>query len=208
MNEYKKLLERNAEKVRTKLEQEPSFYENLAKGQQPNFLWIGCSDSRVPANEVTGTEAGDIFVHRNIANLVNNTDLNLMSVLAYAVGVLKVGHVIVCGHYGCGGVHAAMSHQDVGIINKWVRDIKDIYAQHWDDLKDLDEDSRFSRMVELNVEEQVNNLAKSTIMQREWKEREVHIHGWVYDLKSGLINDLGIDVSNADGLPEVYRLDL
>ena len=208
MNNYQKLLERNAEKVRTKLEQEPSFYENLAKGQQPNFLWIGCSDSRVPANEVTGTEAGDIFVHRNIANLVNNTDLNLMSVLAYAVGVLKVDHVIVCGHYGCGGVHAAMSHQDVGIINKWVRDIKDTYAHHWDDLKGLDEATRFSRMVELNVEEQVNNLAKSTIMQREWKEREVHIHGWVYDLKTGLINDLGIDVSNSEGLPDVFRLDL
>ena len=208
MNEYHELLSNNAEVVRKKLAEQPDFFEKLAKGQQPRFLWIGCSDSRVPANVVTGTDAGDIFVHRNIANLVNNTDLNLMSVLAYAVGVLKVDHVIVCGHYGCGGVMAAMSHQDVGIINKWVRDIKDTYANHWEELKDLDEDKRFSRMVELNVIEQVNNLAKSTIMQREWKEREVHIHGWVYDLKSGLINDLGLDVFNSDSLPEVYRLDI
>ncbi len=208
MKEYQNLIENNAAVVREKLAKDPAFYEKIAKGQQPKFLWIGCSDSRVPANEVTGTEAGDIFVHRNIANLVNNTDLNLMSVLAYAVGVLKVDHVIVCGHYGCGGVHAAMSHQDVGIINKWVRDIKDTYAKNWDDLKDLSEDERFTRMVELNVKEQVSNLAKSTIMQREWKEREVHIHGWVYDLKTGLINDLGLDVTNADGLPAVYHLDV
>lgn len=208
MSDYQQLLDSNAEIVRKKLAEDPDFFEKLSKGQQPKFLWIGCSDSRVPANEVTGTHAGDIFVHRNIANLVNNTDLNLMSVLAYAVGVLKVDHVIVCGHYGCGGVITAMSHQDVGIINKWVRDIKDTYANHWDELKDLGEQERFDRMVELNVQEQVNNLAKSTIMQHEWKEREVHIHGWVYDLKTGRIKDLGIDVSDSSGLPEVYRLDL
>ncbi len=208
MKDYNKLIEQNAEVVRKKLESNSSFYDELAKGQQPNFLWIGCSDSRVPANEVTGTEAGDIFVHRNIANLVNNTDLNLMSVIAYAVGVLKVDHVIVCGHYGCGGVQAAMSNADVGIINKWIRDIKNTYARNWDELKELDDKARFNRMVELNVEEQVNNLAKSTILQKEWKERSVEIHGWVYDLGSGRIKDLGVDVSGTDHLPDVFKLDV
>ncbi len=137
MKDYNFLLEHNAIQARKKLQENPAFFEDLAKGQQPRFLWIGCSDRRVPANEITGTEAGDIFVHRNIANLVNNTDLNLMSVLAYAVGVLKIRHIIVCGHYGCGGVQAAISNADVGVINKWIRQIKDVVAHNHDELSSI-----------------------------------------------------------------------
>lgn len=208
MKDYNYLLEHNAIQVKEKLKEDPNFYKNLAKGQQPRFLWIGCSDSRVPANEITGTEAGDIFVHRNIANLVNNTDMSVMSVVAFAVGVLKVRHVIICGHYGCGGVQAAISQKNVGILNKWVRQIKDTYVRNEQELKPLSEEDKVKRLVELNVIEQVHHLAKSHIIQQEWKEREVYIHGWVYDLSTGLIKDLQVDVSGIHQLPEIYQLDV
>lgn len=203
---YNELLAANAEIVRTKLAEDPDYFHNMAKGQHPNFLWLGCSDSRVPANEITGTESGDMFVHRNIANLVIHTDLNFMSVLQYAVNVLKVKHVIVCGHYGCGGIKAAMEESDFGLMNKWLRNIKEIYAVNEGELDGItDEHERTNRLVELNVASQVDNLAKTSIMQREWMEREVHIHGWVYALETGEIKDLGIDITGPDHLPHMFR---
>ena len=203
---YNELLSMNAKIVRTKLAEDPEYFHNMAKGQQPNFLWLGCSDSRVPANEITGTESGDMFVHRNIANLVIHTDLNFMSVLQYAVNVLKVKHVIVCGHYGCGGIKAAMEESDFGLMNKWLRNIKEIYAMNEKELDDMTDDhERTNRLVELNVANQVDNLAKTSIMQREWMEREVHIHGWVYELDTGKIKDLGIDITGPDHLAHMFR---
>ena len=204
--EYLKLLEGNAEIVKKTLTEDPEYFHRHAQAQHPNFLWVGCSDSRVPANEITATHSGDIFVHRNIANLVIHTDLNFMSVLQYAVNVLKVNHVIVCGHYGCGGIRAAMDESDFGLMNKWLRNIKEVYAHNeseLDHIEDLDE--RTNRLVELNVATQVDNLAKTSIIQREWKEREVHIHGWVYVLETGEIKDLGIDITGPDYLPHMFR---
>jgi carbonic anhydrase len=168
---------------------DPDFFNRLANIQTPDFLWIGCSDSRVPANEITGTQPGEIFVHRNVANMVVHTDLNLLTVLEYAVHHLKVKHVIVCGHYGCGGVKASMTQHNFGIINKWLRNIKDVYRFHRDEIDSIkDEESRVNRMVELNVQEQVMNLAKTSIIQKAWKQNQFpHLHGWVYGLKDGLI---------------------
>lgn len=203
---YTDLLKANAAFADAKTAGNPDYFVEMAKGQSPKFLWIGCSDSRVPANEVTGTESGDIFVHRNIANMVVATDLNFMSVLGYAVHHLKVDHVIVCGHYGCGGVQAALSNGNLGLLNKWLRNIKEVYNQHEGELADLEGDEKLSKLVELNVAAQVLNVAKTTIMQEEWATREVKIHGWVYDLKSGRINDLGIDINGPDQLPEIFKL--
>ncbi len=205
---YNDLLSANQAYAKAKTSENPEYFINMAKGQSPKFLWIGCSDSRVPANEVTGTESGDIFVHRNIANMVVATDLNFMSVLGYAVHHLKVDHVIVCGHYGCGGVQAALSNSNLGLLNKWLRNIKEVYNQHEVELADLEGDDKLSRLVELNVAAQVLNVAKTTIMQEEWTSREVHIHGWVYDLKSGRITDLGIDINGPDGLPDIFKLEV
>jgi len=203
---YHNLIKANAEIARKKLAEDPEYFHNMAKSQHPNFLWLGCSDSRVPANEITGTESGDMFVHRNIANLVIHTDLNFMSVLQYAVNVLKVSHVIVCGHYGCGGIKAALGESDFGLMNKWLRNIKEVYAVNESELDGIkDDDERTNRLVELNVASQVDNLAKTSIMQREWMEREVHIHGWVYDMNTGEIKDLGIDVTGPDYLPHMFR---
>lgn len=168
---------------------DPEFFSRLATLQTPEFLWIGCSDSRVPANEITGTRPGEIFVHRNVANMVVHTDLNLLTVLEYAVNHLKVKHVIVCGHYNCGGVKASMTQHNFGIINKWLRNIKDVYRFHREQLDAIaDEEKRADRLVELNVQEQVMNLAKTSIIQKAWeKEQRPHLHGWVYGLKDGLI---------------------
>ncbi len=189
MNSFEKLLLENKAWAREKIMEDPQYFDRLAHLQAPEFLWIGCSDSRVPANEITGTAPGEIFVQRNIANMVVHTDLNLLSVLEYAVVVLKVKHIIVCGHYGCGGVKAAMSHKSFGIINKWLRNIKDVYRLHEDELLAItDEDKRVDRLVELNVEEQVMNLAKTSIVQHAWKtEQRPHLHGWVYGLANGII---------------------
>lgn len=191
MNSYEKLLLNNKAWAKEKTEDDPDFFNRLAHVQQPEFLWIGCSDSRVPANEVTGTQSGEIFVHRNVANLVVNTDVNLLSVLSYAVGHLNVKHIIVCGHYGCGGVKASMSKSDFRpVLNMWLRNIKDVYRLHRDELDAIEDiDQRANRLTELNVREQVINLAKTSIIQRTWaNEQRPHLHGWVYGLKDGLIN--------------------
>lgn len=192
MDSYKKLLLANKAWVRDKLSGQPDYFEKSAEGQQPEFLWIGCSDSRVPAEDVTGAEPGELFVHRNIANLVIHTDLNMLSVLQYAVEVLKVKHVIICGHYNCGGVKNAMSHHDLGLINKWLRHIKDVYRFHSRELDTIDvEQTRWDRLVELNVTEQVQNLAQTSIVQRAWhNENRPTVHGWVYDLRTGYIKEI------------------
>lgn len=189
MKAYEKLLLENKAWATEKVTDDPDYFNRLAHIQTPEFLWIGCSDSRVPANEITGTQPGEIFVHRNVANMVVHTDLNLLTVLEYAVHHLKVKHVIVCGHYGCGGVKASMTQHNFGIINKWLRNIKDVYRYHRDEIDNIkDEESRVNRMVELNVQEQVMNLAKTSIIQKAWKQNQFpHLHGWVYGLKDGLI---------------------
>jgi carbonic anhydrase len=190
MNSYEKLLLENKAWASDKVEDDPEYFNRLAHLQTPEFLWIGCSDSRVPANEITGTQPGEIFVHRNVANLVINTDVNLLSVLDYAVNHLKVRHVIVCGHYGCGGVKAAITNHDFkAVLNMWLRNIKDVYRIHRAELDAINnEDLKENRLVELNVQEQIFNLAKTSIIQRAWRnEQRPHLHGWVYGLKDGII---------------------
>jgi carbonic anhydrase len=207
---YKSLLDNNKIWVSKNLEKDPDFFKRLADGQQPPLLWIGCSDSRVPANEIIGAQPGEVFVHRNIANMVIHTDISMLSVLDYAVNVLNVKHIIVCGHYGCGGVHAAMSNKHIGLIDNWIRHIKDVYRHHATELNAIDaEKDRFNRFVELNVAEQVFDLAKTSIVQGAWKKKkELHIHGWVYDIADGLINDLEVTIRNNETLGEVYKLDI
>jgi carbonic anhydrase len=207
---YKKLIENNREWVAKKTAQDPDFFNRLSKGQQPPLLWIGCADSRVPANEIIGADPGEVFVHRNIANMVVHTDMNMLSVLDYAVNVLKVKHVIVCGHYGCGGVAAAMTNKHIGLIDNWIRHIKDVYRFHMDELNAIeDEGERLNRFIELNVFEQVLDLAKTSIIQAAWERgQEVHLHGWVYDIKDGLVKDLEVTIKNNEKLTEVYQLDI
>jgi carbonic anhydrase len=207
---YKKLIENNREWVAKKIEQDPDFFNRLSKGQQPPLLWIGCADSRVPANEIIGADPGEVFVHRNIANMVVHTDMNMLSVLDYAVNVLKVKHVIVCGHYGCGGVAAAMTNKHIGLIDNWIRHIKDVYRFHNEELNAIeDESQRLNRFIELNVYEQVLDLAKTSIIQAAWERgQEVHLHGWVYDIKDGLVNDLNVTLKSNASLTEVYQLDI
>lgn len=191
MKTYEKLLLENKAWAKEKVEDDPDYFHRLSEIQTPEFLWIGCSDSRVPANEITNTQPGEIFVHRNVANMVVHTDVNLLSVLDYAVTHLKVKHVIVCGHYGCGGIKAAMTNHDYKqVLNMWLRNIKDVYRLHRDEIESLpEEQARFDRLVELNVREQVLHLVKTSIIQRAWKnEQRPDIHGWVYGLKDGIIN--------------------
>lgn len=209
MNIYKQLLEGNKQWVADKLQQDPEFFNRLAKGQHPQVLWIGCSDSRVPANEITNTQPGEIFVHRNIANMVVHSDMNMLSVLDYAVNVLKVRHVIVCGHYGCGGVKAAMGNSQNGLVDNWLRHIKDVYRLHAEELDSIhDEDQRFNRFAEVNVMEQVFDLSKTSIIQNAWRERQSPIiHGWIYNVGTGLIKDLQVSMSQPSDLPEYYRID-
>lgn len=193
MKSYEKLLLENKAWAHEKKHEDPDFFSRLEHLQAPEFLWIGCSDSRVPANEITGTRPGEIFVHRNIANLVVTTDVNLLSVLQYAVEVLKVKHIIVCGHYGCGGVRAAMTKADFRhVLNLWLRNIKDVYKNHEKEINVLvSRQEKENRLVELNVQEQVLNLAKTSIIQRAWKqEQRPHLHGWVYSLKDGIIHPI------------------
>lgn len=207
---YNKLLENNKKWVERKLSQDPEFFEKLSSGQKPPVLWIGCADSRVPANEIIGAEPGEVFVHRNIANMVIHSDINMLSVLDYAVNVLEVRHIIVCGHYGCGGVQTAMTNKHIGLIDNWIRHIKDVYRFHHEELNSIkDEKKRFDRFVELNVVEQVLDLAKTSIVQAAWERgQKLHVHGWVYDLKDGLINDLKMTIRDNKGLTEVFQLDL
>lgn len=192
MDSHKKLLLANKAWIKNKLNLDPQYFVELSKDQQPEFLWIGCSDSRVPAEEITGTSPGELFVHRNIANLVVHTDFNLLSVLQYAVEYLKVKHIIICGHTGCGGVRAAMTQARFGLLEKWLRHIKEVYRLNSFELNVIkDPDKLTDRLVELNVIEQVNNLIKSSIVQKAWHEHNrPTIHGWVYDMRSGSIKDL------------------
>ncbi|MEY4595127.1 MAG: hypothetical protein RIQ47_1537 [Bacteroidota bacterium] len=208
MKPYEKLLLANKAWAKEKVQDDPEYFSRLAHIQTPKFLWIGCSDSRVPANEITGTEPGEIFVHRNVANLVVHTDLNLLTVLDYAVRALKVEHIIVCGHHGCGGVRAAMTHHDMGIANKWLRNIKDVYRFHRDEIDAInDENLKIDRMVELNVQEQVMNLAKNSVVQRAWKnEQRPHLHGWVYDLRDGIIQPV-CEMPAGSDLQDIYEFD-
>jgi len=195
---YKKILDNNKKWVEQQLESDKNYFQDLSKGQNPPLLWIGCSDSRVPANEIIGAKPGEVFVHRNIANLVVHTDMNMLSVVDYAINVLKVKHVIVCGHYGCGGVKAAMGNESFGIIDNWIRHIKDLFRIHQVVLYAIqDEEIRFNRLVELNVIEQVQDLAKTSIVQNAWKNgQNISLHGWVYGLNSGYVTDLNINLSS------------
>jgi carbonic anhydrase len=209
MYSYEKLLLENKAWAAEKVSDDPDYFNRLAHLQTPEFLWIGCSDSRVPANEITGTQPGEIFVHRNVANLVINTDVNLLSVLDYAVNHLKVKHVIVCGHYGCGGIKASTTKTDFNhVINMWLRNIKDVARIHRQELETIkDEDAKVDRLVELNVQEQVMNLAKTSIIQRAWKhEQRPDLHGWVYGLKDGLINPV-FEMKAGTHIDSLYEYD-
>ena len=205
---YKKILDNNKVWVENALEKDPNYFKDLAKSQSPPLLWIGCSDSRVPANEIIGAKPGEVFVHRNIANMVVHSDMNMLSVLDYAVNVLKVKHVIVCGHYGCGGIKAAMGNDSIGIIDNWIRHIKDVYRLHQDHLDSItDENERFNTFVELNVKEQVFDLAKTSIVQSAWKSgQDLSLHGWAYGLNSGFVTDLNVNFSSDNDLDDVYQL--
>lgn len=205
---YKKLLDNNKKWVASQLALDKDYFINLSKGQSPPILWIGCADSRVPANQIIGAAPGEVFVHRNIANMVVHSDMNMLSVLDYAVNALKVKHIIVCGHYGCGGVRAAMGNSSIGIIDNWIRHIKDVYRLHKAELDAItDENERFDKFVDFNVTEQVFDLSKTSIVQSAWKNgQELSLHGWVYALDSGIVKDLGVNISNDSELDEVYQL--
>ena len=206
---YESLLSGNKDWVTATLAEDEDFFNRLSSGQKPPVLWIGCSDSRVPANQITNTNPGDIFVHRNIANVVVHTDMNMLSVLDYAVNVLEVEHVIVCGHYGCGGVAAAMGNQQVGIIDNWLRNIKDTYRLHHEELDAISEEKdRCDRLVELNVVEGVFNVTKTSIVQNRWSSgKKLSVHGWVYSLKTGYIKDLEVSCASNEHLGSVFKVD-
>ncbi len=206
--DLKKVFENNQSWIAGKLALDNHYFENLSKGQTPEILYIGCSDSRATAEELMGAAPGEVFVHRNIANMVISIDLNVMSVLNYAVNHLKVKHVVVCGHYFCGGVKAAMTAQDLGILNPWLRNIRDVYRLHYDELNKLpDGDERYNRLVELNVQEQCVNLTKTAAVQTAYKERGLQVHGWVFDIQSGKLIDLKLDFpSILKNIQEIYDL--
>lgn len=206
---YKDLLNGNKKWVEGKLKENPDYFNDLSQGQKPPILWIGCADSRVPANEITGTKPGEIFVHRNIANMVVHTDINMLSVLDYAVTVLEVKHVIVCGHYGCSGITAAMDNRHYGIMDNWIRNIKDVHRLHKDELDAItDDNEKTKHFVELNIIEQVYNLSKTSIIQKAWEKRQQpHLHGWVYDLSNGFIRDLGVTVRDNTDMASIYKFD-
>ncbi len=188
--------------------QDPEFFTKLSAQQKPEYLWIGCSDSRVPANQIIDLAPGDLFEHRNVANVVVHTDLNCLSVIQYAVEVLKVKHIIVCGHYGCGGVKAAMQHEELGLIDNWLRHIKDVYQKHQTVIEAIaDENERVNKTCELNVIEQAHNVCHSTIVQNAWRRgQSLTVHGWIYGLEDGLLRDLKLAISNSDEIAEVYKM--
>ena len=208
MDKYKRLLLANKAWVKEKLSLSPNFFQDMAKEQRPEFLWIGCSDSRVPAEEVTGTQPGEIFTHRNIANLVHHTDLNLLSVLSFAVEYLKVKHIIVCGHYGCGGIQAALSTQHYGVLDEWLRQIKDTYQQNKELIIQAGSlAAQSDKLVEINILEQLKNLMKTNIVQKAWhEERRPTLHGWVYGLSDGLIKSL-YTIEPGSQIEDIYKLD-
>jgi carbonic anhydrase len=207
---YNQLFHNNKKWVHKKLMEDPEYFKKLGKGQEPDYLWIGCSDSRVPANEITGTAPGEMFVHRNIANMVVHSDMNLLSVLSYAVEVLNVKHIIVCGHYECGGVIAAMGNKQYGLIDNWLRHIKDVYRLYHAELEAIkDPKLRARRFVEVNVMEQVSDLCKTSIVQNAWKKKQpLSVHGWVYDVNDGYLNDLKVSASGKEDMQPVYQFDI
>lgn len=209
MDSSKELLENNRQWAEQIKAEDPAFFEKLSAQQTPEYLWIGCSDSRVPANQILGKMPGEVFVHRNIANVVIHTDLNCQSVIQYAVEVLKVKHVIVCGHYGCGGVMAAMGSSQFGLIDNWLRNIKDVYRRHEEELLAIgDETERVNRLCEYNVLTQLENVCHTTIIQNAWaRGQELHVHGWIYSIRDGLIRDLHSTISSAEQLGNVYQLE-
>jgi len=208
MKKLKHLFENNKKWAKEILEQNPDFFNKLSKQQNPKYLWIGCSDSRVPANQITGLDPGEVFVHRNVANLVVHTDFNCLSVIQYAVDVLKVTDIILCGHYNCGGVAAALKNDSFGIIDNWIRNIKDVYFMHRDELDALPDNSleKVNRLCELNVKEQVANLCHTTIIQDAWRRnQELAVHGWIYGLDNGLLKDLNLCFTDLNQVHEVFR---
>jgi carbonic anhydrase len=208
MKPFEKILQDNKEWARQQTENDPDYFKRLVEIQSPEVLWIGCSDSRVPADKITATQPGEIFVHRNVANLVVHTDLNLLSVLQYAVEVLSVKHVIVCGHFNCGGIKAAMSNQSLGLIDKWLWNIKNVYHLHKEELDAItDEEQRLNRLTELNVKEQILNVARTSTVQKSWKQKNIpDLHGWVYDLRDGIIRPV-CDVRAGSEIDPLYKYD-
>ena len=205
---YQALLQGNLDWVEDMKKSDPTYFDKLSNGQNPPVLWIGCSDSRVPANQITNTLPGDIFVHRNIANVVAHTDMNMLSVLDYAVNILKVKHVIVCGHYGCGGVNAALGNKQVGIIDNWLRNIRDVYRMHEKEMSSItDQAERFNRLVELNAIEGAANVMNTSIVQNAWSNaQELSIHAWVYSLKTGIIKDLKVSSHSLDDVSPAFKV--
>lgn len=206
--DIQQIFKNNREWIAQKLKEDCEYFKNLTLGQSPQVLYIGCSDSRVTAEELMGAKPGEVFIHRNIANMVPNTDLSAMSVINYAVSHLKVKHIVICGHYYCGGVKAAMQSADLGILNPWLRNIRDVYRLHKDELNSIDdEEQRYNRLVELNVQEQCVNVIKTSDVQKAYKEREITVHGWVFDMKTGKLIDLKIDFDHIlKEIMEIYRI--
>ena len=201
------LLKNNSEWAKALVEKDADFFTRLSKQQAPEYLWIGCADSRVPANEIVGMQPGELFVHRNVANMVYGTDPNAQSVIQYAVEALKVKHIIVCGHYGCGGVKAATEGRELGVIDSWLSGIKDVYQQHAEELNALGEQEKVDRLCELNVIQQVKHVAYLPAVQRAWRSgQRLTIHGWIYGLADGLVKDLGVSIDNKEQLEAIYRL--
>ena len=207
MKDLNRLLDQNRAWAEGIKASDPDFFQSLAKQQSPKFLWIGCSDSRVPANQLVGLVPGEMFVHRNVANVVVHTDFNCLSVMQYAVDVLKVDHIIVCGHHGCGGVKAALENSQLGLIDNWLRHVQDVVREHEQTLKEIDDKTkRLDRLCELNVMEQVLNVCRTTIVQSAWQRgQELVVHGWIYGLEDGLLRDLGISIDCAEGLAAAYK---
>ncbi|PIB33113.1 carbonic anhydrase [Olleya marilimosa] len=207
--DIKKVFENNQKFVKDKLSTDKDYFENLGKGQNPELLYIGCSDSRVTAEDLMGLGPGEVFVHRNIANMVSGNDLSAMSVVEYAVVHLKVNHVVVCGHYACGGVKAAMQSADLGVLNSWLRNIRDVYRIHKDELNAIqDDEKKYDRLVELNVKEQCVNLLKTAAVQKAYRDRDLKVHGWVFDVHTGKLIDLKIDFDHyLQDIMEIYHLD-
>lgn len=208
MEELESILQNNKQWVERTKADKPDFFANLAKGQQPRYLWIGCSDSRVPSTTITGLEPGDMFVHRNIANVVNNNDLNILSVMEYAVRVLKVRSILVCGHYGCGGVKAAMENLPHGMVDNWLRPIKQVYLENQEEIDQIkNEDERVNRLSELNVKRQVEQVANSTIVQDAWADgQQLSVHGLVYSLENGILKDLQVSKVDRNGTPGIFHV--
>lgn len=210
MDNLNELLEGNKRWAESVKQQDAEFFSKLSRQQSPKYLWIGCSDSRVPANQIVGLLPGEIFVHRNVGNVVVHTDFNCLSVVQFAVAVLKVRHVILCGHYGCGGVQAAFGNTHLGLIDNWLRHIKDVYSRHEKALAKIpNERDRLNRLCELNVVEQVNNICHTTVVQEAWQAgQDLSVHGWIYGIENGLIRDLGLCISKPEEINSIYRLEL